>query len=42
MDTAGDKAPIEMVSVDCEMCVTSAGFELTRASLVDGKGRVKF
>lgn len=29
-----------MVSVDCEMCSTAQGLELTRASLVDSKGQV--
>ena len=29
-----------MVSVDCEMCVTAAGYELTRVSLVDGSDQV--
>ncbi|KAL0029787.1 hypothetical protein WJX79_011038 [Trebouxia sp. C0005] len=37
---AGGKDLLEMVSVDCEMCVTAAGYELTRVSLVDGNGQV--
>lgn len=36
---AGGKAFPSMVSVDCEMCITAAGYELTRASLVDDKGQ---
>eukprot|EP00899_Mesostigma_viride_P026558 jgi/Mesvir1/7087/Mv09193-RA.4 len=43
LETGGQLAPDrELVSMDCEMCYTKNGLEVTRATLVDARGKVLY
>lgn len=40
LPAVGYTTPLEMVAVDCEMCHTKLGLELTRVSMVNSEGKV--
>jgi RNA exonuclease 1 len=40
LPAGADVTPLEMVAVDCEMCYTHEGLELTRVSMVSSQGTV--
>lgn len=40
LPAAENVTPLEMVAVDCEMCYTQEGLELTRVSMVTSQGKV--